>query len=83
MFALLGYYKRVLTLYYKTDLKNLYRSIQTLMGDNDSIIYPSGLSDQELVEDLTRFYDDKVKKIRLEIQLEIDNQSNQDIEISH
>ena len=51
----------------KSDPKTLYKSIERIMGDNNTHVLPSK-SPQILAEEMTQFYDDKIKKIRAEIE---------------
>ena len=43
------------------------------MGDNDSSVYPTAVSDDQLADDMADFYIDKINMIRLDIEKALQN----------
>ena len=55
----------------KSDPKTLYKSVNSMMGDNNMHVLPT-MEPEILAEEMTKFYDDKIRKIRSEIQSALD-----------
>ena len=60
----------------KSDPKELYKSLRNLMGDNDSSVYPTAISDNHLADDMADFYVNKINTIRLDIEKAQQNSGN-------